>query len=50
MIGAMELWIEAVYRYRPRGRVDLERERESFIIKNEKEKWVQRERELYQNK
>ena len=50
MIGARELWIEAVYRYRPRGRVDLERERESFIIKNEKEKWVQRERELYQNK
>ena len=45
MIGARELWIEAVYRYRPRGRVDLERERESFIIKNEKEKWVQRERE-----
>ena len=29
MIGARELWIGAVYRYRPRGRVDSERERES---------------------
>ena len=28
MIGARELWIGAVYRYRPRGRVDSERERE----------------------
>ena len=24
MIGARELWIGAVYRYRPRGRVDSE--------------------------
>ena len=45
MIGARELWIGAVYRYRPRGRVDSERERESFIRKYEKEKWVHRERE-----
>ena len=29
MIGARELCIGAVYRYRPRGRVDSERERES---------------------
>ena len=28
MIGARELWIGAVYRYRPRGRVDSQRERE----------------------
>ena len=28
MIGARELWIGAVDRYRPRGRVDSERERE----------------------
>ena len=28
MIGARELWIRAVDRYRPRGRVDSERERE----------------------
>ena len=26
MIRARELWIGAVYRYRPRGRVDSERE------------------------
>ena len=51
MIGARELWIGAVYRYRPRGRVDSqrererERERESFIKINEKEKWVHKERE-----
>ena len=28
MIGARELWIGAVYRYKPRGRVDTQRERE----------------------
>ena len=28
MIGARELWIGAVDRYKPRGRVDSERERE----------------------
>ena len=39
MIGARELWIGAVYRYRLRGRVDSERERER-----------ERERKLYQNK
>ena len=54
MIGARELWIRVVYRYRLRGRVDSERERESFIRKYEKENWVhrerERERELYQNK
>ena len=31
MIGARELWIGAVDRYKPRGRVDSERERESFV-------------------
>ena len=37
MIGARELWIGAVDRYRPRGRVDSQRERESFNRKIEKE-------------
>ena len=52
-------------RYRPRGRVDsdlgkrwvmgvesciIERERESFIRKNENQKWVQRERALSEEK
>ena len=45
MIRARELWIGAVYWYRPRGRVDSERERESFIKINEKENWVHIERE-----
>ena len=49
MIGARELWIEAVYRYRPRGRVDSEREREREKALSEKMRkkngFTKRERE-----
>ena len=43
MIGAREIGIEMIGAV-DRGRVDSERERESFNRKNEKEKWF-RERE-----
>ena len=47
MIGARELWIGAVYRYRPRGRVDSERERERALSENMRKKngFTERERE-----
>ena len=38
MIGARELWIGAVDRYRPRGRVDSERERERALTEKMRKK------------
>ena len=51
MIRARELWIGAVDRYRPRGRVDSERERERALTEKMRKKnglQRERERELYQ--
>ena len=47
MIGAKELWIGAVYRYRPRGRVDSQREKERAFSKKMRKKngFTKRERE-----
>ena len=47
MIGARELWIGAVYRYRPRGRVDSERERERALSENMRKKNGFTERESF---
>ena len=47
MIGAKELWIGAVYRYRPRGKVDSQRERERAFSEKMRKKngFTKRERE-----
>ena len=52
MIGAKELWIGAVYRYKPRGRVDSQRERERAFSEKMRKKngFTERERQLYQIK